>query len=253
MLNIFPHFFVQTFLPGDAAGVGESKQTKVFSKVENKQKYADKPGPKKVTEKVRQKRQTVDKDEEENVNFNDKIYRLTRSQNFFNEPRVDRSSWQVPYPRMGKKSVGSMIPMARLGRSSMIPMARLGRSSMIPMARLGRSSMIPMARLGRSSQGLVIPMARIGRSDNPSMIPMARFGRSVVEDGEEMVPLYLPNERFNADWKLQHIVPDSEKLEDLMDLLDEYLRTLDDQKLETEINEISSIRDNNAMNAKKLD
>ena len=253
MLNIFPHFFVQTFLPGDAAGVGESKQTKVLSKVENKQKNADKPGPKKVTEKVRQKRQTVDKDEEENVNFNDKIYRLTRSQNFFNEPRVDRSSWQVPYPRMGKKSVGSMIPMARLGRSSMIPMARLGRSSMIPMARLGRSSMISMARLGRPSQGLVIPMARIGRSDNPSMIPMARFGRSVVEDGEEMVPLYLPNERFNADWKLQHIVPDSEKLEDLMDLLDEYLRTLDDQKLETEINEISSIRDNNAMNAKKLD
>ena len=253
MLNIFPHIFVQTFLPGDAAGVGESKQTKVLSKVENKQKHADKPGPKKVTEKVRQKRQTVDKDEEENVNFNDKIYRLTRSQNFFNEPRVDRSSWQVPYPRMGKKSVGSMIPMARLGRSSMIPMARLGRSSMIPMARLGRSSMIPMARLGRPSQGLVIPMARIGRSDNPSMIPMARFGRSVVEDGEEMVPLYLPNERFNADWKLQHIVPDSEKLEELMDLLDEYLRTLDDQKLETEINEISSIRDNNAMNAKKLD
>jgi hypothetical protein len=227
----------------------------------------DRPGSK-LAEKLRLKRQSLDKitdeDEDENVNFNEKNYRLARSQNFFNQPRVDRSSWQVPYPRMGKKSVGSMIPMARLGRSnlistarseraSMIPMARLGRSSMIPMARLGRSSMIPMARIGRASQGLVIPMARIGRSSNPSMIPMARFGRSVGEDREEMVPLYLPTERFNADWKLQHIIPDSERLEELMDILDEYLRTLNDQRLETEINEISSTRDGNVMDVKKLD
>ena len=113
--------------------------------------------------------------------------------------------------------------------------------------------MIPMARLGRSTEGLVIPMARIGRSDKYSMNPMARLGRSVVQDGERMVPLYLPNKGLNVDWQSQNIIPDSERLEELMDLLDEYLRTLDDQKLETEINEISSIIDDNAMNVKKLD
>lgn len=270
MSSLFLLFFVHSFIQ-DVGAESEAEPTKIGSKVLLKvDKFTnvspiitDKPSPKVADDQSRSKRQTVDtvtdddddEDDKDNdrMNFKEKIYRLTRSQNFFNEPRVDRSSWQVPYPRMGKRSLGSMIPMARLGRSSMIPMARLGRSSMIPMARLGRSSMIPMARLGRSSQALVIPMARIGRSDRPSMIPMARIGRSVVEDGEQMVPLYLPNEMFNADWKLQHIVPHSERLGQLMQLLDEYLRNLDDQRLETEINEISTNRDDNALNVKKLE
>ena len=126
---------------------------------------------------------------------------------------------------MGKKSVGSMIPMARLGRSNMIPMARLGRSS----------NMIPMARLGRSSKSLVIPMARMGRTSTPdrSVIPMARLGRSVPEefDGkekEEMVPLYLPKGSFSPDLNLQQILStDTNDYENLMDLLDEYLRILE--------------------------
>ncbi len=194
-------------------------------------------------DKKRPKRGAVDTGDAFNVDTDDlmnvekNFLRIARSENVFNQPRVDRSSWQVPYPRMGKKSVGSMIPMARLGRSSnMIPMARLGRSSnMIPMARLGRSSnMIPMARLGRSSN-LVIPMARMGRSSTPdrSMIPMARLGRSVPEefDGkekEEMVPLYLPKGSFHPELNLQQILStDSNDYENLMELLDEYLRIFD--------------------------
>ena len=204
----------------------------------------------KAVDKKRPKREVVDNDDGTNVD-NNNFQRIARSENVFNQPRVDRSSWQVPYPRMGKKSVGSMIPMARLGRSNMIPMARLGRSSnmipmarlgrssnMIPMARLGRSSnMIPMARLGRSSKSLVIPMARMGRSSTPdrSMIPMARLGRSVPEefDGkekEEMVPLFLPKGSFSPDLNLQQILStDTNDYENLMDLLDEYLRILESE------------------------
>jgi hypothetical protein len=225
-------------------------------KVGSKTKRAAVSHFKAAADKKRPKRGAVDTGDAFNVDTDDlmnvekNFLRIARSENVFNQPRVDRSSWQVPYPRMGKKSVGSMIPMARLGRSSnmipmarlgrssnMIPMARLGRSSnMIPMARLGRSSnMIPMARLGRSSNSLVIPMARMGRSSTPdrSMIPMARLGRSVPEefDGkekEEMVPLYLPKGSFHPEWNLQQILStDSNDYENLVDLLDEYLRIFD--------------------------
>jgi hypothetical protein len=216
------------------------------------QKQQSKVGPKpkgtavenvKAVDKKITKREAAENDDFIDVDSN--FLRIARSENVFNHPRVDRSSWQVPYPRMGKKSVGSMIPMARLGRSSniipmarlgrssnMIPMARIGRSSnMIPMARIGRSSnMIPMARLGRSSKSIVIPMARMGRSGAPdrSMIPMARLGRSVPEelDGkEEMVPLYLPKGSFPPEWNLQQILnTDTNDYENLLDLIDEYLR-----------------------------
>ena len=210
----------------------------------------------KEVDKNRVRRETsvedVDKttSEIENDVDDDDFKLFRRSENFFNQPRVDRSSWQVPYPRMGKKSTKSMIPMARLGRSNVIPMARLGRSSnMIPMARLGRSNMIPMARLGRSSssmipmarlgrspQGLVIPMARMGRSNIPgySMIPMARLGRSAPTGNikEEMVPLYLPNSGYNPNWKIDEILEDPEDFETLVDILEDYLRVFEAEKPE---------------------
>jgi hypothetical protein len=121
---------------------------------------------------------------------------------------------------MGKRSVQTMIPMARLGRSS----------NMIPMARLGRSNMIPMARLGRSHQGVVIPMARMGRSSTPghSMIPMARLGRSAPEK-EEMAPLYLPSSGV-LDFKAKDILTNPEDLDTLMDILDEILGVIGSDK-----------------------
>jgi hypothetical protein len=245
-----------------------------------KTKKADKPVDPKSVDKNRVKRDTsiedVDKTRPEmidnDIEDDDEDFKLMRrSQNFFNQPRTDRSSWQVPYPRMGKKSTKSMIPMARLGRSnvipmaqlgrspSMIPMARLGRSSsMIPMARLGRSSnmipmarfgrsssMIPMARLGRSSQGLVIPMARMGRSTIPgySMIPMARLGRSAPSGNikEEMVPLYLPNSGYNPNWKIDDILENPEDFETLVEILNEYLRVYDEEK--SELDQGNSIKE----------
>jgi len=164
----------------------------------------------KVADKNRTKREALDQ----------------RFESMFNQPRVDRSSWQVPYPRMGKRSAQTMIPMARLGRSNIIPMARLGRSSsMIPMARLGRSnSMIPMARLGRSSQGVVIPMARMGRASatGQSMIPMARLGRSAPEK-EEMSPLFLPHSGVQAEWNIRDILTDPDDVDTLLDIMDEIL------------------------------
>jgi hypothetical protein len=111
---------------------------------------------------------------------------------FFNLPRVDRSSWQVPYPRMGKRS----------------------------------QTIIPMARLGRSSEGLVIPMARLGRSSNPghSMIPMARLGRSAPEK-EEAAPVYLPSSGVPSDWTIQDMIKDPKDLDLLLDVLDEVLNS----------------------------
>lgn len=147
-----------------------------------------------------------DKQTEEETNF-PAFLRAVRSD--FHQPRMDRSNWQVPYPRMGKRIPESVIPMARLGRSNMIPMARLGRSL--------EQRVIPMARLGRSSF-----------KDGNSIIPMARLGRSGQDTTgrEEMMPVYLPSEEFLPEVKPDESQYHNSDYENLLNSLDDFMKVL---------------------------